>query len=128
MEFVKCMLQRYLVLLVPAEVGPVGELLRPLHHEVDEVSAATEAAGDEEVRQDPEEPAQVDVLVLLVLLLIHDGLLFSSAAETRFTVISSATTKQLVYLKVPHTCTYLSVAVGYLEAGGDGGVFVVSGL
>lgn len=66
----------YLVLLIPAEVVPVGEILRPLHYKVDKVPAAAEAACDQEVSQNSEEPTQVNVLVLLVLLLIDDGLLF----------------------------------------------------
>lgn len=71
----------YLILLVPAEVVPCGKLLRSLHHKVDEVPTAAEATGDQEVSQDSEEPAQVDVLVLLVLLLVHNGLLFLSKHE-----------------------------------------------
>lgn len=73
----------YLVLLVPAEVIPGSKLLRPLHHKVDEVSAATKAAGDEEVSQDSEEPTQVDVLIFLVLLFIHNGLLISKQGGKR---------------------------------------------
>ena len=65
----------YLVFLIPAEVIPAGKLLRPLHHEVDEVATPPEAADDHEVGKDPQEPPQVNVLVLLVLLLVHDGLL-----------------------------------------------------
>lgn len=71
----------YLILLIPAEVVPCGKLLRSLHHKVDEVPTAAEATGDQEVSQDSEEPAQVDVLVLLVLLLVHNGLLFLSKHE-----------------------------------------------
>lgn len=73
----------YLVLLIPAEVVPVGELLRPLHYKVDEVSAAAEAADDHDVSQDSEEPPQVNVLILLVLLLVDDGLLFLSKQEQK---------------------------------------------
>lgn len=80
----------YLVLLVPAEVVPVGELLRPLHHEVDEVAAAAEAADDHDVGQDSEEPPQVNVLILLVLLLIHNGLLFLSKQDQRGFMVSRA--------------------------------------
>lgn len=69
--------RHYLVLLVPAEVVPGGELLGPLYHKVDEVAAAAQAARDQEVGQHSEEPPQVDILVLLVLLLVHDGLLDS---------------------------------------------------
>lgn len=57
--------------------------MRPLHHEVDEVTAAAEAAGDQDVSQESEEPSQVDVLILLVLLLVHDGLLFLSKRKRR---------------------------------------------
>ena len=73
----------YLVLLKPGEVVLVDlcELLGALHHEVDEVAAAPQGAQDEEVGQHPKEPAQVDVLVLLVLLLVHDGLLHSGGTE-----------------------------------------------
>lgn len=70
--------RHYLILLIPAEVIPVGKLLRPLHHKVDKVPAATKAAGDQEVSQDSEEPTQMNVLILLVLLLVNDGLLFLS--------------------------------------------------
>lgn len=69
---------QYLILLIPAKVIPVGEFLRSLHHKVDEVPTPTKAAGDKEVCQNPEKPAQVDVLVLLVFLLVHNGLLFLS--------------------------------------------------
>lgn len=70
--------RHYLIFFIPAEIVPCGKLLWPLHHEVDEVSAAAEAADDQEVCQNSQEPPQVDVLILLVLLLIHDGLLFLS--------------------------------------------------
>lgn len=62
----------YLIFFIPAEIFACGKLLRPLHHEVDEISAAAEAANDQDVCQDSQEPPQVDVLILLVLLLIHD--------------------------------------------------------
>lgn len=86
----------YLILLIPAEVVPCGKLLRSLHHKVDEVPTAAEATGDKDVSQDSEEPAQVDVLVLLVLLLVHNGLLFLSKHEgnwlsvKRFFIIMSS--------------------------------------
>lgn len=92
------MLHHYLVLLVPAEVVPVGEILRPLHHEVDEVSAAAEAADDQDVSQDSEEPPQVNVLILLVLLLIHDGLLFLSKEEEKGFTVSRELNQSLTAL------------------------------
>lgn len=75
--------RHYLIFFIPAEIGPCGKLLRPFHHEVDEVPAAAKAAGDQEVCQDSQEPPQVDVLVLLVLLLIYDGLLFCQKENGR---------------------------------------------
>lgn len=73
----------YLVLLIPAEVVPGGKLLRPLDHKIDEVSATTKAADNHDVSQDSEEPPQVNVLILLVLLLVHDGLLFLSKQKQK---------------------------------------------
>lgn len=72
-SLIKC---HYLIFFIPAEIIPCGKLLRPFHHKVDEVSTATEAAGDHEVCQDSQEPPQMNILILLVLLFIHDGLLF----------------------------------------------------
>ena len=69
--------KHYLVFLVPAQVVPVGKFLGPLHHKEDEVATSSQAADDHEVGQHTQEPPQVDILILLVLLLIHDGLLHS---------------------------------------------------
>lgn len=65
----------YLVFLIPAQVVPASKLLWAFDHEVDEVSAASQDAGNEEVSQYTQESREVDVLILLVLLFIHDGLL-----------------------------------------------------
>lgn len=73
----------YLVLLIPAEVGSVCKLLRPFHHEVDKVAATPEATDDQEVSQNSEEPAKVDVFIFLVLLLVYDGLLFLAEEVTK---------------------------------------------
>lgn len=51
------------------------KVLRTFHNKVDEVSAASESACDQEVGQNPEEASEMDVLIFLVLLFIHDGLL-----------------------------------------------------
>lgn len=65
----------YLVFLIPAQVIPASKLLWTFDDKVDEVSAASQDAGNEEVGQYTQESPEVDVLVLLVLLFIHDGLL-----------------------------------------------------
>lgn len=65
----------YLVFLIPAQVIPASKLLRAFDHKVDEVSTASQDAGNEEVGQYTQESPQVDVLILLVLLFIHDGFL-----------------------------------------------------
>lgn len=66
-----------LVLLKPGEIFFIhlSKLLRTFHHKVDEVSTASEARRDQKVCQNPEEPPEVDVLIFLVLLFIHDGFL-----------------------------------------------------
>lgn len=56
----------------------------------------------------------MDVLVLLVLLLVHDGFLFLPR-------------NNVDGWRVVKVVNAISEAVRYLEAGGDGGVLVVSG-
>lgn len=73
-----------LVLFKPREIFfiHIGKILRTLHHKVDEVSAAPEARRDQKVCQNPEEPAQMDVLIFLVLLLIHYGFLHRAKLDS----------------------------------------------
>lgn len=65
----------YLIFLIPAQVIPACKLLRAFDHKVDEISAASQDADNEEVGQYTQESPEVDVLILLVFLLIYDGLL-----------------------------------------------------
>lgn len=67
----------YLVIFKPREIVclPLRKLLRTFHHKVDEVSAASKDAQDQKVCHNPEEPSEMNVLIFLVLLFIHDGFL-----------------------------------------------------
>lgn len=94
----------YLIFFIPAEIIPCGKLLWPLHYEVDEVSTAAKAAGDQEVCQDSQEPPQVNVFILLVLLFIYDGLLFChTSAGQRTSQVFDCSNNELV-LQIQYTC------------------------
>lgn len=66
-----------LILVKPWEIVRIrlSKVLRPFHHKVDEVSAASKAACDQNVCQNSEEPSEMYVLIFLVLLFIHNGFL-----------------------------------------------------
>lgn len=65
----------YLVSFVPPSILHFGKRLGAFHHEINEVATPAQAAYDEDVGQNPQESPQVDVLVLVTFLLIHDRFL-----------------------------------------------------
>lgn len=65
----------YLISFIPPNILHFGKRLGAFHHKINEVAAPAQAAYDEDVGQNPQEPPQVDVLILVAFLLIHDRLL-----------------------------------------------------
>lgn len=65
----------YLISFIPPNILHFRKCLGAFHHEINEVTASTQAAYDEDIGQNPQEPPQVDVLILVAFLLIHDRLL-----------------------------------------------------
>jgi len=65
----------YLISFIPPSILHFGKCLGAFHHKINEVPAPAQAAYDEDVGQNPQEPPQVDVLILIAFLLIHDRLL-----------------------------------------------------
>lgn len=121
LSFRSCSPAAHLVLLKPGQIlfVTLGELLRALHHKVDEVSTSSEAGDDEKIGQNPEKPPKVDVLIFLVLLFIYNGFLHGDK------IIPVTPTQE----KLASLALALSAGCNPdLEAGGDGGVLVVCGL
>lgn len=65
----------YLIPFIPPNILHFWKCLGAFHHKVNEVATPTQAAYDEDVGQDPQEPPQVDVLIFVAFLLIHDRFL-----------------------------------------------------
>ena len=107
-----------LVLLKPREIGilHVSKFLRPFHHKVDEVSTASEAAQDHKVCQNPEEPSQMDVLIFLVLLFIHDGFLQQGKIWVSFkgTQMQLHGTFLIIYILNPSHYKHLKHNISYV--------------
>lgn len=65
----------YLISFIPPDVLHFGKCLGAFHHKINEVATPTQATYDKDIGQNPQEPSQVDVLVLVAFLLIHYRLL-----------------------------------------------------
>lgn len=65
----------YLISFIPANVLHFGKGLGPFNNKINEIATSTQAAGDEYIGQNSQKPSQMDVLVFVAFLLIHNGFL-----------------------------------------------------
>lgn len=65
----------YLISFIPPNVLHFGKCLGAFHHKINEVATPTQAAYDEDIGQNPQEPPQVDIFILVAFLLIYNRLL-----------------------------------------------------
>lgn len=65
----------YLISFIPPNILHFGKCLGAFHHKINEVATPAQAAYDEDIGQNPQEPPQMDILILVAFLLIYYRLL-----------------------------------------------------
>lgn len=83
----------YLISFIPSNVLHFGKCLGAFHHKINEVSTPTQAAYDEDIGQNTQEPPQVDILILVAFLLIYNRLLKKTGGMLKKLGCISCTTK-----------------------------------
>lgn len=81
----------YLISFIPPSILHFGKCLGAFHHKINEVATPTQAAYDEEIGQNPQEPPQVDILILVAFLLIYNRLLKKTEVLKKLEWISCST-------------------------------------
>lgn len=76
----------YLISFIPPNVLHFGERLGAFHDKINEVATPAQTAYDEDIGQNPQKPSQVDVLILVTFLLIHDRLLKKQGCSQNWSV------------------------------------------
>lgn len=81
----------YLISFIPPSVLHFGKCLGAFHHKINEVATPTQAAYDEDIGQNPQEPPQMDILILVAFLLIYNRLLKKTGVLKKLEWISCST-------------------------------------
>lgn len=81
----------YLISFIPPNILHFGKCLGAFHHKINEVATPAQAAYDEDIGQNPQEPPQVDILILVAFLLIYYRLLKKTGVLKKFEWVSCST-------------------------------------
>lgn len=83
----------YLISFIPPNILHFGKCLGAFDHKINEVATPTQAAYDEDIGQNPQEPPQVDILILVAFLLFYNRLLKRTGGVLKKLGWISCTTK-----------------------------------